>query len=74
MKTLLRNLFPTMITVLRERWQRSLETMALRHQLAVLERSVKRPRCSPVDRCFWIMLSTLWSRWPDAFTIVQPDT
>jgi hypothetical protein len=22
----------------------------------------------------WIMLSTLWSRWPDALTIVQPDT
>jgi hypothetical protein len=74
MKTLLRNLFHTMITVLRERWQRSLETMALQHQLAVLERSVKRPRLSPVDRCFWIMLSTLWSRWPEALTIVQPDT
>jgi len=74
MKTLLRNLFPKMITVLRERWQRSLETMALRHQLTVLERSVKRPRFSPVDRYFWIMLSTLWSRWPEALTIVQPDT
>jgi hypothetical protein len=74
MKTLLRNLFHTMIIVLRERWQRSLETMALHHQLAVLERSVKRPRFSPVDRCFWIILSTLWSRWPEALTIVQPDT
>jgi hypothetical protein len=74
MKTLLRHLFHKLITVLREHWQLSLETMALRHQLAVLERSVKRPRCSPVDRCFWIMLSTLWSRWPDALTIVQPDT
>jgi hypothetical protein len=74
MKTLLRNLFHTMITVLREHWQLSLETMALRHQLTVLERSVKRPRFSPVDRCFWIMLSTLWSRWPEALTIVQPDT
>jgi hypothetical protein len=74
MKTLLRNLFHTMITGLREHWQLSLETMALRHQLAVLERSVKRPRFSPIDRCFWIILSTLWSRWPDALTIVQPDT
>jgi hypothetical protein len=74
MKTLLRNLFHKMMTVLREHWQRSLETMAFRHQLAVLERSVKRPRLSPVDRCFWIMLATLWSRWPEALTIVQPDT
>lgn len=48
--------------------------MALRHRLAVLERSVKRPRCSPVDRGFWIMLSTLWSRWPEALTIVPLDT
>ena len=72
--TFLRNRFHQMITVLREHWQLSLETMALQHQLAVLERSVTRPRCSPVDRCFWIMLSTLWSRWPEALTIVQPDT
>jgi hypothetical protein len=74
MKTLLQNRFHQMITVLREHWQLSLETMALRHQLAVVERSVTRPRFSPVDRCFWIMLSTLWSRWPEALTIVQPDT
>jgi hypothetical protein len=74
MKRLLRNLFLKMITGLREHWQRSLETMALRHQLAVLERSVKRPRLSPVDRCFWLMLATLWSRWPEALMIVQPDT
>jgi hypothetical protein len=74
MKTLLRNLFHKLITVLSEHCERSLETMALRHQLAVLERSAKRPRLSPVDRCFWIMFSTLWSSWPDALTIVQPDT
>jgi hypothetical protein len=59
MKTLLRNLFHTMITGLREHWQLSLETMTLRHQLAVLERSVKRPRFSPVDRCFWIHMCPL---------------
>jgi hypothetical protein len=74
MKTLIRNLFHKMTATLCEHWQLSLETMALRHQLAVLERSVKRPRFSPVDRCFWIVLSSLWSRWPDALEIIQPAT
>jgi hypothetical protein len=74
MKTLIRNLFHTMSARLHEHWQRSLETMALRHQRAVLERSVKRARFSPVDRCFWIVLSTLWSQWPDALEIIQTAT
>ena len=52
----------------------ALETMALRHQLAVLARSATRPQCSPVDRCVWVLLSMVWSRWQEALTIVQPDT
>jgi hypothetical protein len=74
MKILLRNLFHRMIAAPREHWQLSLETMALHHQLGVLERSGKRPRFSPADRCFWIVLSMLWSRWPDALEIIQTAT
>jgi hypothetical protein len=74
MKTLIRNLFHQMTATLCEHWQLSRETMALRHQRAVLARSVTRPRFSPVDRCFWIMLSTLWSRWPDALEITHTAT
>ena len=33
--------------------------MALRHQRAVWARSGKRPHFSPVDRCFWGLLSTI---------------
>ena len=59
---------------LRERVHLALETMSLRPQLAVLARSAIRPQCSPVDRCVWVLLSTVWSRWQEALTIVQPDT
>jgi hypothetical protein len=52
-------LFHKIASALRERCYLSLEMLALRHQLAVLERSVKRPQFSPLDRCLWIVLSTL---------------
>jgi len=48
--------------------------MALSHQIAVLERSAKRPQFTNGDRLFWHTLSTLWPRWPEALEIVQTDT
>jgi putative transposase len=64
----------TIVLALCERVHLALETMALRHQLAVLARSATRPQCSSVDRYVWVLLSTVWSRWQEALTIVQPDT
>jgi hypothetical protein len=37
-----------------------LENMALRHQLAVYQHTVKRPKLRPSDRLFWVWLSRLW--------------
>ena len=51
-----------------------LENLALRQQLAVLQRSVKRPRLRPRDRAFWVVLSRVWSNCRSALTIVKPDT
>jgi putative transposase len=51
-----------------------LENLALRHQLAVLQRTVPRPRLRASDRVFWVLLARLWSGWPAALAIVQPDT
>jgi hypothetical protein len=44
-----------------------LENVALRHQLNVLKRSVKRrPKLTPVDRLLWVTLSRVWRNWRSA--------
>ena len=57
-----------------ERTSLAAENMALRHQLAVLQRSVKRPKLRKQDRIFWSWLSRLWTGWRSAPFIVQPET
>ena len=51
-----------------------LENLALRHQIAVYQQTVHRPRLRPSDRLFWAWLSRLWTGWQEAFTFVQPRT
>ena len=50
------------------------ENLALRHQLTVLNRSVKRPKLHPRDRLFWVVLSRLWHGWRTSLHMVQPAT
>ena len=50
------------------------ENLALRHQLGVLGRSVKRPRFRKRDRIFWVWLSKLWPGWRTALVVVKPAT
>ena len=54
--------------------QLALENLALRQQLAVLKRSVKRPRLRSRDRLFWACLSQLWTNWRSSLIIVRPET
>src|SRR4029450_13057082 len=58
------------------RTQRSLvfENLALRHQLAVLQRTAPRPRLRTSDRLLWVLLSRIWSGWAAAVSVVQPAT
>ena len=56
------------------RFRLALENLALRQQLAVLERSGKRPKLRQHDRVFWVLLSTLWHDWRSALVIVKPET
>jgi len=50
------------------------ENALLRHQLVILRRSVKRPRCTPLDRALLVLLASRVRAWRQALVIVQPDT
>ena len=56
----------------RSRASLCLEYLALRHQLAVYQQTVCRPRLRSTDRVFWRWLARLWRGWPDALVFVQP--
>jgi hypothetical protein len=52
----------------------ALENLALRHQLRVLQRSVRRPRLARWDRVLWVWLCRVWPGWRSSLVIVQPAT
>ena len=66
--------FGALWALVRPRASLVLENLALRQQLAVLRRTVARPRLRPIDRAFWALLSRTWSRWVDTIIIVKPAT
>jgi len=51
-----------------------LENLALRQQLAVQQRSIKRPKIKNTDRIFWVWLSRIWNNWKSSLIIVKPPT
>ena len=53
------SLVPALISAFKACRELALENVALRQQLAVLRRSVKRPRLSKIDRGFWVLLRVL---------------
>ena len=72
--TLLRGVWCVLRLLLPPRSQLMLENLALRQQLAVLRRSVRRPRLRPWDRLLWTWLSRCWAGWKGALAIVSPAT
>ena len=50
------------------------ENALLRHQLAVLRRSGKRPRCTTADRALLVLLASRVHAWRQALLIIQPET
>ena len=60
--------------MLRPRAVMAAENLALRHQLGVLQRSVRRPRLRQRDRVFWVWLFRLWADWRSGLVIVKPET
>jgi putative transposase len=61
--------------LVRSRAALHLEVIALRHQLAVVNRS-RRPRLRlmPADRMLWAWLSQAWPGWRPALHMVRPET
>jgi putative transposase len=64
----------TLGTRLRSRLSLQVEIVALRHLLAVCQRSVRRPLLCPADRVLWSWLSRHWATWREALVFVQPAT
>ena len=50
------------------------ENLALRQQLTVQQRTVKRPKLKSKDRVLWTWLSRIWPEWKSALIIVKPET
>jgi hypothetical protein len=44
----------------------ALENVALRQQLLVLRRTVRRPQLRTRDRLFWVLLAKTWPDWRTA--------
>ena len=61
-------------TAFRSHHALALENLALRQQLAVLQRNARRPRLKRWDRVFWVLVSRLWSGWQKTLVVVQPET
>lgn len=67
-------LLKTLRSIIYGRAALHMEILALRHQIAVLKRSSRRPRLRSGDRALWVWLSRVWSRWREALVIVKPET
>jgi transposase InsO family protein len=74
MKTYLLLAFSLVASSLKSRAALQAENLALRHQLGVLQRSVKRAKIRPAVRVFWSILSRIWGDWKGALIFVKPDT
>src|SRR5258708_26377599 len=60
--------------VFKSRTTLHLENLALRPQLGVLRRSVKRPKLNPADRLLWAWLCEVWNDWRSSLVMVKPET
>lgn len=74
MKNILLTILSFVAAAFRLRLALQMEMLALRHQLAVYQRSGKRPRIRPADRILWGWLSKIWPGWRDVLVFVKPST
>jgi putative transposase len=71
---LLRTITRSAVSALRRRRELAVENLALRHQLAVLQRHSTKPQFEDRDRLLWIGLKRIWPNWSQVLHLVQPAT
>ncbi len=64
----------TLADLVRNRPALVAENACLRHQLGILRRSIKRPRCTRADRALLVPRAGRLRAWRQALPIVQPET
>jgi hypothetical protein len=74
MQGVLRLVLDTIISLFRTRYGLQAENLALRHQLCVYQRNLKRPTILPADRALWSLLARMWGDWKQALVFVRPET
>jgi hypothetical protein len=52
----------------------ALENLALRQQLAVYKKTLRRPKLHPSDRLFWVFLSPVWAGCQQIVDTFRDDT
>jgi len=60
--------------LIEDRKRLMLENVARRQQLAVLKRSVNRPKIEDSDRIFWILMRRMLKEWKETLHFVKPTT
>lgn len=71
---LIRTVARSVVSAVQGRRNLALENLALRHQLEVLQRRLKKPNLKNSDRVLWMGLRRLWPEWKSGLYIVQPAT
>ena len=66
--------FRLLLSIFASRADVVIENLALRQQLAVLQRRSRRPRLRVIDLVLWLALRRWWPRWKETLAIVQPAT
>ena len=74
MKILAKVIFELFGLIFRSKRDIVLENLVLHQQLAVQQRSIKRPKIKNTDRIFWVWLSRIWNDWRSSLIIVKPPT
>ena len=74
MRILAKLVFEFLRLIFRSKQDIILENLALRQQLAVQQRSIKRPKIKNADRIFWVWLSRIWNDWRSSLIIVKLPT